>query len=215
MKVQCPSCRDIVEMAEFSTSAAGLRFVCPACGASNFIPAPESGPAPPAQAEPPASPAPPAEAARPADAEEIVCPKCGHAQHDPYACHRCGLVFDRFDPASLPPDPLEARQLWEQIERRPGDEELHERFIHECSQLDRLDYATRQYRVLARRSGNREVAERMLARVAELGQARLPAPGPDHDQARQQGRTLRNILWVIVLVGLGLLAYLVFHRFGD
>lgn len=227
MKVQCPSCREIVDMQEFETSAEGLRFVCSACGASNFIANP-SGPAAGTTGAPeqavaggvlsaagPEALAPAAPARAGAAADEILCPKCGHAQSDPFACHRCGLVFERFDPSKLPPDPLEAARLWDQLEQRPGDEELHERFVHECTQLDRLDYATRQYRILARREGGREVAERMLARVAELGQARLPASVSSHEQTREQGKTLRLILWAVVLLGLGALAWAVFQSVGG
>jgi len=164
-------------MVDFSTSSAGLRFTCPACGEELFL----ENPSPERAAEDAGTPAvageqgistparePPVEAT-----ESVVCPKCGHAQRDDYACHLCGLVFARFDPASLPPVPGEIEQLWRQIENRPGDESLHRQFQQQALAAGLLEYATRQYRILGRLPGHDELAGRMLQRLQNQAQARL------------------------------------------
>ena len=42
MKVQCPQCREIVEMVEFSTSEEGLGFTCSNCNESIFLANPQA-----------------------------------------------------------------------------------------------------------------------------------------------------------------------------
>ncbi len=197
MKVQCPSCREIVEMSDFATSEAGLKFKCSGCQAENFLGNPRQSQAP----DPEPSPEP-----RPTSSEEIICPKCGHAQYDPEACHRCGLMFDRFDPSRLPPDPAEAASIWDLILMKPDDQDLHERFIAACFSADRLDYATRQYRRWSRESARTELAEKMLGRVAQKGQTQV-APSSLTPAARGSKRTAKLLIWIIVGISLGLFAY--------
>ena len=133
MKVQCPECRDIVEMKQFSTSAEGLRFCCDSCQAICFIPNANSlipdreqtgqtkqNKEPPTPVDevynPPAQPAP-----KPDKQLVLTCPKCGHAQAAGDNCNRCGLSFSKFDPANLPPDPKEAVDIWQEILSNPTD----------------------------------------------------------------------------------------------
>ncbi|HYK89691.1 MAG TPA: hypothetical protein VE398_13020 [Acidobacteriota bacterium] len=33
-----------------------------------------------------------------------VCPKCGYQQHGGVECHRCGIIFERYNPVQRPPD---------------------------------------------------------------------------------------------------------------
>jgi ribosomal protein S27AE len=209
MKIQCPSCREIVELREFSTSTEGLRLRCGSCGQvvflanANNLDEPASG----SQTTPGAL-EPTAQEPHPA---EIACPKCGHAQRDPIACHQCGLVFSRWNPATLPPDPPEAAALWRELESRPGDEELHERFLEACHAAGRLDYATRQHRMLARRGGPADLLQRMQARALRLAQARLVPGGlRPTDKAEARGR-MRWLLYAILLLAVAGLTYLIFN----
>lgn len=186
-------------MVDFATSEAGLRFTCPACGQETFLENPAAG----TNGEPRPE-KPPAEVSA-VVAAEVVCPKCGHAQRDNYACHQCGLVFSNFDPASLPPVPGDIEQLWQQITARPGDESLHRQFQQQVLAAGLLEYATRQYRLLGRLPGHQEVAERMLQQLRTQAQARLLpgalVAGPPDRQPRHGQRWL-FLLALAVVFGL-------------
>lgn len=196
MKVQCPQCRDIVEMVDFSTSDEGLRFTCGNCQKESFLPSPGAETARPE----PAAPA--------APDGEIICPKCGHSQKDPFACHRCGLVFGKFDESSLPPDPEEAAGLWNEVLLLPADEGRHEAFIEACQKANRLDYAARQYRLLLREPDKKDLAEKMLEKLFSKAQAQL-APVTLAGEGRREDRkkTGRILFWILLAVCGGLLIY--------
>ncbi len=206
LKIQCPECREIAAMEEFSTSETGLRFRCGDCGQEIFVPNPDNidnldnlG----KERQ---------QATEAADsAGEIVCPKCGHAQTVDEACRLCGLNFLRFDPANLPPDPPEAAGLWEQLIERPDEMDLHERFVKACSDAERLDYATRQYRILGRRPGMAEVAERLKLRVLSLAQARIAPIGLDAGPRDDPGHRNRIFMWVMLLLALAGFIFLVYY----
>lgn len=203
MKVQCPQCGEMVEMVDFQTSAEGLRFTCSSCGQESLLTSS-------APKEPPPQPAKPerAEPAAPIFTGEVICPKCGHSQKDPYACHRCGLVFDKFDESQLPPDPEEAAALWKELLLAYGDEERHEAFINTCQQANRLDYAARQYRLMLREPDKKALAERMLDKLFSKAQAQL-APVAMTGTGNREGRKRRNriIFWVVLAITGGLLTY--------
>lgn len=209
MKIQCPRCKEIVELERFATSEQGLRFFCGACGEQVFVENRRSLP-PPAEAPTPGDGPPPI----PGGPSDTVCPKCGHAQADPVACHRCGLVFARFDPSLLPPDPPEAVAAWERVREQPQDEQAHEAFQSACLNAGRLDFAVRRYRHWSREPGRDAQAQRMLERVAQLGQASLGAPlagAPRDNPAATIGRVLK---WLAVLIILGSLAYVAVTLLG-
>jgi DNA-directed RNA polymerase subunit M/transcription elongation factor TFIIS len=212
MKVQCPSCREIVEMTVFSTTEAGLSFTCTNCGESNFLENPHSeriG----EQRQAPAD-------TRGQDRDDtssdrgkggIVCPKCGNSQTDPEACHLCGLMFSRFDPSSFPPDPPEAAVLWKKILANPHDEDLHESFMRKCLNINRLDYASRQYRLLSHEPSKKQIAEKMLSRLVSKGQAQL-APGSLSSVSREDPKRKGKILfWILMVVSAALFSYFVFY----
>ncbi len=205
MKVQCPNCREIVEMKVFSTTEAGLSFDCPGCGKSNFVANPQ-----PKEKSPPEAPA---ETAVEQDAsdDEVVCPKCGHAQNDTYACHLCGLVFAKFDAACEPPEPQAARELWLRIEAGPQDENLHEEFIKASLAAGRPDYAARRYRVLSRKPGLRELAEKMLARLQAKGQAQLAPGSLAPKSSKDSRRPGKIVIWILLAASAALLAYLLYN----
>jgi hypothetical protein len=193
-------------MTDFLTTSAGLTFTCANCDASNFLPNPHAGETAPDARH--AEPAPAAAGAeRAGDDQDTLCPKCGHRQRDAYACHRCGLVFEKYDPASLPPDPLQAGQLWEEIRKRPGDDQLHEAFLNECLAVNRLDYATRMYRTASHDPGFRPIGERWLKRVAEMGHAQIDAGTLSPELRQESNRTIKIVMWSIVVAGFGFLAY--------
>lgn len=209
MKVQCPECREIVPMTEFSTSAEGLRFKCAECGRTHFLDNPDNLDADSGQAERSVSPATDVTASSP-DPDERLCPKCGHTQSGGPACNKCGLDFLRFDPDNLPPDPPEAAEIWAQVLEAPSDDARHERFIHACNNAGRLDYATRQYRILSREPGMGAVAERMRVRIVSLAQAQLANPALDAGPSDAPKRTRRVAMWIMLILAMGGLAYLIY-----
>ena len=222
MKVQCPKCKDIVEMRDFRTSAEGLEFRCVACGKHNFLanadsldeeadddhrptelevrPQPGAG----------ASKAVPASVFVPGEAE-VLCPKCGHSQLLDTACHRCGLMFERFDPANLPPDPERACSVWEALLQDPENDELHEQFLDTCQRLDRLDFASRQYRMLTRSEPHREKAELMLDRIFVKAQAQLGGQSLIGPVKKEPSRMGKIILWVVfAMLAAGAIGYMAY-----
>lgn len=206
MKVQCPSCREIVEMADFTTSEAGLSFRCALCQQTTFLPAPGHDPADAAPVPPGTFQAAPAET--PPEAGGVVCPKCGHTQRDAVACHRCGLNFAKFDPQSLPPDPPEAAALWEQILRSPQDPALHDRFVQRCLEVNRPDFAARRYRELTQTKAHRAIAEKMIERMLQAAQARL-APALSSTPRGEVSQTGRILFWLLAIAALGLIGYFI------
>lgn len=65
MIIQCPGCRELVNMIEFTAHAGVLRFTCNHCGTGQELTSPPpAAPAPPAPAAPPAAPARPAASTR-------------------------------------------------------------------------------------------------------------------------------------------------------
>lgn len=208
MKIQCPRCKEIVELERFATSEQGLHFCCGACGERVFVENRRS--LPPVETPALGDGPPPI----PAEPGETVCPKCGHAQADPVACHLCGLVFARYDPSLLPPDPPEAVAAWERVCKQPEDEKAHEEFQNACLSSGRLDFAVRRYRNWSREPGREKLARRMLDRVTQLGQASLGAPlagGPRAHPAATVGRVLK---WLAVLIILGSLVYVAITLLG-
>ena len=212
MKVQCPECRDIVDMQDFTTSDMGLSFVCPNCEKSIFLENPHAGgQEKPEPAEKAAAPASSAKTAPKQSEGEVICPKCGHSQNDSHACHLCGLVFDKFDPASQPPDPPEAAEIWQKIQKVPFDEELHESFMKAALAAQRLDYASRQYRLMLRDPQREEMARRMLGRLLAKGQAQI---GPVsltpalRDDPKRKGKI---IFWVLLVISAALFAYFIIY----
>jgi hypothetical protein len=186
-------------MVEFSTSEEGLGFTCGNCNQANFLANPQA--AGPAETEqPPAAPA--------APANEAICPKCGHGQTDTYACHRCGLVFEKFDQSELPPDPEEAASLWREIQLLPSDRARHQAFLDACLKANRPDYAARQYRRMSREPSQKTVAEKMLEQLLKKAQAQL-APAAIATQSRrgESKKKGKIVVWIVLALCGGLLLY--------
>ncbi|MFH2001133.1 MAG: hypothetical protein ABIK28_15735 [Planctomycetota bacterium] len=225
MKVQCPHCREIIEMERFSTSDEGLRFVCSDCHEQNFLQNPcrvackavaevhgsdlRKTETPKPSPEPSSAPAKRFKEFEGGE-DEVVCPKCGHAQTDHEACHCCGLSFTLFDPGKLPPDPREAARLWESVLEQPDDLGLHDRFVEACNKADRLDYAHRKYRIFERETGRIDLVETMRYRIQELAQVHLSAFNLSPSASTHESSRQRKTLWIIVaIMGLIWIAYVV------
>lgn len=230
MKVQCPSCREIIEMEDFSTSDEGLRFSCPDCYGQNYLPNPsriackvgaetqkEEIHKAAAPLDPPTSACTSATRIEgPESSEEVVvCPKCGHAQTDNEACHHCGLSFALFDSSSLPPDPPEAAELWIKVLESPDDLDIHDQFVTACNEADRMDYAHRQYRIFERETGRYDVADTIRNRIQELVQGQVSAFTLSSPVAYSASYSWRKPLWIgVAVIGLIWIAYVIMDSLG-
>ncbi len=223
MKVQCPECKEIVVMDVFETSSEGLRFVCPECQRIHFIENKDNLDQEDASRQ--GTPSEKTEnttgrksdviVASPELADESlgrqkICPKCGHAQTGGTSCHKCGLDFLRFDPSNLPPDPKDASRIWNEIEHNPQDQQLHEEFIKACNEVGRLDYATRQYRILSRLPGMANIAQKMQTRILSLAQAQLVPGGLEASSRDDPKKKSKIVTWLLLLAAMGGVIYLVY-----
>lgn len=200
-------------MDSFETSADGLRFLCPECKSIHFIEnkanLDQEQTQQQAGLDDISYPSSPPETER-EEGEQRICPKCGHAQTGGASCHKCGLDFLRFDPSNLPPDPKLGSRIWAQIEHNPQDQQLHENFLKACNEVGRLDYATRQYRVLSRLPGMAKVSQRMQARILSLAQAQLMPGGLEATSRDDPKKTSRILVWVLFILALGGIGYLIY-----
>ena len=140
---------------------------------------------------------------------EILCPKCGHSQADAIACHRCGLVFAKYDSGALPPDPEVAIAAWAAVQQAPLSDDAHDAFLQACLQANRLDFGARQYRLMARDPSAQEKAEKMLTRLYQVGQARLGAHADLTVSKERPTKVAKIIRWILVLAAGGLFSYFI------
>jgi hypothetical protein len=204
MRVQCEHCESFVQVERLSTIDGGVGFHCAACGAANRVGV-TSAPAPAAETDVAVAPGVVVPALQ-------LCPKCGHLQDDDFACHRCGLVFSRFDGAAADPlaghpaaDAIRAR--WERLRDDLDDEPGHHAFIQMCVEQSLLDYAGACYRRLTppgaledpRVANYRErVVKAALVRIAQV----------EGRRTEQLGSRLRGLV-VLTFVAFLFLAFAV------
>jgi hypothetical protein len=220
LKIQCPSCRELCELVDFSTSENGISFRCGACGQESFIRNPHArdGARPPGGAVPTqpiidkgtVAASGKQYSSGTARSSETVCPKCGHSQADSVACHRCGLVFAKYDSGVLPPDPEVAVAAWAALQQNPLSDDAHEAFIQACLTANRLDFGARRYRLMARDPSMQEKAEKMLARLYQVGQARLGAYADLSVGQERPKNHAKVIRWILFVAAAGLFSYFVF-----
>lgn len=128
-----------------------------------------------------------------------TCPKCGHAQQDPKACHRCGLHFARARAGrvAFPAEPLEGHPLrlvlterWTVLSKTLDDTAAHHAFIELCAAQDALAFAGHAYRQLTP-AGEVEdprvaaLRDRVLKRAVAQAAATLGAGRPAENAERQ------------------------------
>lgn len=212
VKVSCQRCGVLQERAGLDAVPGGFGFECAECGETNVLapvvqPAPDE-PEPDARSSDetgsPPDPRPPAER-RAGDPGLVTCPKCGHEQRDPDACHRCGLMFSRARARGLrfDDDPLEGhpaadsiRARWAALAEDLDDVEGHHAFIRMCAESNLLEYAGTCYRRLAERHAEDERVAGYRQRVI---QAALIRVGSLEQQATDRVNTrLRGLLVLAV-----------------
>ena len=139
-----------------------------------------------------------------------TCPKCGHAQRDPKACHRCGLHFARARAGRVvfPADPLEGHPLksvlserWQALSQALDDTSGHHAFIELCAAQNALDFAGQAYRQLTPPG---EIEDPRVAalrdRVLKCAVARAAATlgaGRSADHAERRARIARSLTLLV------------------
>ncbi len=189
MKVLCPVCGKLAEAKDVQSGPEGLSWTCGACGQQVSESAEET------QSE--------AEKEKDAAGGTTRCPKCGAPRTDRPDCPRCGLVFERWNPAAgleLVPA-LEA--AWEELLDSYEDEAAHERFLDTAHDLGRLDLAAAYYRARAAEHEEDRVAARQVERIATMVQFEALVPRQRHQLVSPTFVwAMRIVLGVLVLVGL-------------
>jgi len=141
----------------------------------------------------------------------IICPKCGNAQNDARACHRCGLMFSKFDSRLLSAEPPAIVELWEKVLTRPADSQLHESFQKACLDAGLADVALRKYRLLSLQPEQQSVAEEQLQRLATLGQKLALIhyhPPAESSTAKPLARYFLLLVFSAIAAAVGWIAYL-------
>jgi hypothetical protein len=102
---------------------------------------------------------------------------------------------------SMPPDPEEAARIWRHVVRHPEDLSIHDHFLEACHRADRLDYARRQYNLLARKPGTAEILERVKPKIQSLISAELaPLQFALCPPRTASASRVRRIAWTVVIV---------------
>jgi len=222
MKVQCPKCKEIIELEKFTTSDKGLQLLCTDCKRVSFIPNPENrdetigreneeivpsfsgehSKCEPGNTNPYEENIVTEISRAPLKEGEIECPKCGHLQTDQEACHLCGLDFSSYDGSSLSSYPKEAVECWSEVEKKPGNLDLHESFLMACSKTDSIDYATRQYRRLERDPSMKNITDRMKQRIIDIVQVQTAPIGFDQNVHKLPTKNSRVLLWVVAITAM-------------
>ncbi len=168
MQIRCEHCGHEGEAADARSVDGAIWVVCGSCGeASPLIrPGKPDAPSPPAESTryattgvssavervemaPPPKPSAPAAGLPP-----NKCPKCGHRQDDPFACHKCGLVFANAQKRrpwdEIPPNRKVAYGRVESAFRRlvagESDAAAHAAFEAVAVKEQAVEYAIRLYR---------------------------------------------------------------------
>lgn len=210
MEITCQRCGASADVERLEAVPGGFGFTCGACTHVNVL-APVAAPAPAPAGPAPATPPPAPRALQPG---EVECPKCGHGQRDPEACHRCGLVFARARDGRFDGDPLAGhpaaeaiRQRWEALSADLDDAEGHHAFIRMCAEADLLEYAGQCYRRLGRGAAAEEDA-RVASYRQRVMQAALARMGRVERKAVAGDKRLRNLV-LLTLAALILLGFAV------
>lgn len=194
LKIRCPSCMKLYEVASEDIHSENPLFQCISCETRFSF---EYPPANPLNVEcfavPVASEVQTAQnmtaaqhqesEVEPGAQEMKSCPKCGALNgRRAKECYSCHVLFERLE--GLPKDPsLKAQpslvRKWKNLVENFENEELHDEFIRACHELDALRFAILKYEELKAAQGGDPLCEQMIARINSLmmvGLSQKPLP---------------------------------------
>lgn len=210
MKIQCQLCKEIVELARFRSSEAGIDITCPACGEQFFVPAPSDET--PEESEPSAAPAP--------SGPRMRCPKCDDEQPEADACRACGLAADRFADFAARADDAspELALLWQACVDRWDQPDSHDRFVEAVAADSSFAYGARQYRQRLRERPDDPRARSGLDRLTRMAEVTLLSSAAARKGA-EPDEPFKNVVLLMValvaLVGIGGVYLLLRGRSSD
>jgi len=123
------------------------------------------------------------------------CPKCGSpASGD--SCYACGLIFKRFDPASLEANvPSQLKDLWSNAEKNWNDKAAHALFLERAITLSQAGYAAACYR----RRGDDPMAARQLSYLTTLLEQTMTASTTKSSRQPRQRRGGMMLLMLLII----------------
>lgn len=100
------------------------------------------------------------------------CPKCGALNgRRSKECYSCHVLFEKLEglpkDSSLKAQPSLVRK-WKNLIENFDNDELHDEFIRACHELDALRFATMKYEELKNAQGGDPKCEQMIARISSL-----------------------------------------------
>lgn len=226
---QCPLCKNLTRLVDFSASEDGLIVRCEICEKKFFSPSPQKQLPKQSKSihkkeqvvsdisEQVVSDISNDEKdiKKPTNTDKKECPKCGFfADKDREDCPKCGLAFENvgvtFEPPAIkePQTPQEelAQELWNDILLTWTEESKHEKFIQFCVINELFEFASIRYNK-EKRIRDDSVAEKQLKALFKSVQQSLFLANKEKDSDKSTKYT-RNIL--IVLVSLGLIVVFYF-----
>ena len=147
--------------------------------------------------------------------EASHCPKCQRDRAtDLSACPRCGLVFELWQEAMVPPLPMldqDGEALWQAARANWDNTAAHEAFIKYCLQVDLLGPAGRLYRERLDQNPKDAVAAAMQKQILSKAALTLDL----HKSPMVVPVTRSKWFWLIVLsaMAMGILFGLFYRRF--
>ncbi len=201
MKYLCPSCERLVSPGRAVHHDARIEIVCPKCGEPEHIDLDTEEDNATSTEENEVRDREPKVEDR--GREAAGCPKCGAPRSDQEACPKCGLVYTRWSEPPEEAPPAHVMQLWEKLEKRWDDQELHSKFVQEVFATDAMAFAARCYT-----TREDDIAEKQLEKLTLLGvQAMRNAEKPSVVTPRI-ARTVGWALFVLLCLTLLTLAAL-------
>lgn len=189
LKVRCPSCAKLYEVASEEVHSDTPVFQCMSCesrfgfeyppeDANNvlafIVPNPSAKPRAAIQQEASLEPVSTGSAlSEPMGQQEMKsCPKCGalngRRAHECYSCH---VIFERLEglpqDASLRAQPSLVRK-WKNVLENFENAELHDEFIRSCAELDAHRFAIMKYEEIKAAQGGDALCDQMIAKVNSL-----------------------------------------------
>ncbi|MEN0059133.1 MAG: hypothetical protein AAGB31_09895 [Bdellovibrio sp.] len=127
------------------------------------------------------------------------CPKCGALNgRGAQECYSCHVIFQKLEglpqDTSLRAQPSLVRK-WKNLLENFANEDLHNEFIQACHQLDALRFAVMKYEDLKAAQGGDPVCEAMLARIQSLMMVGLSAQEAEKNKVSATGKWRKYFYW--------------------
>jgi|GEM_PF-4123066 len=134
--------------------------------------------------------------------DSITCPRCGNRQPEDTNCHRCGLLFSKWQGSASVFAEIEDTELgnmlitmWTDLEKHFSDEAKHRAFMEVCSQYGVVDICASLYRMRVVANPDDEMAKEQQAKIVTLVQQQLAIAGSESTNSTK--RVARVVYWTV------------------